>query len=120
MSLPKDDRKFRPQNGKDLPAAPFAVAVANALHREYDHGHGGINAVVTLTGANERTVRNWFEGKNGPGGEYLIVLCRHSDVVLETILTLAGRTTLARMTSLEQVRRKLIEARVLLAALDLE
>ena len=48
--------------------------------------------VVQLTGANDRTVRNWFEAKNGPSGELLVALCRHSDEVLDTVLRLAGRT----------------------------
>jgi hypothetical protein len=120
MSLPNDGRNFRPEDGKKFPAAPFAVAVADALHREYNQTGGGVGTVVALTGANERTVRNWFEGKNGPGGEYLIALCRHSDEVLATILLLAGRAALAKVASLEQVRRKLGEVRTLLAGLDLD
>lgn len=28
-------------------------------------------SVAMITDANERTVRNWFEGKNGPSGESL-------------------------------------------------
>jgi len=28
--------------------------------------------------------QEWFEAKNGPNGEFLIALCRHSDQVLET------------------------------------
>ena len=51
----------------------------------------GLKIVVQLTGANERTVRNWFDAKNGPSGELLVALCRHSDEVLATVLTLAGR-----------------------------
>jgi hypothetical protein len=37
--------------------------------------HGGMKVVVNLTGANERAVRNWFDAKNGPNGEFLIALC---------------------------------------------
>ena len=120
MSLQKDGRNFRPHSGNSFPVVPFVAAVAEALHREYDHPQGGIGKVVVLTGANERTVRNWFEAKNGPGGDYLIALCRHSDEVLVTILTLAGRATHARVTNLEQARRKLIEARAMLLGLDLD
>ncbi|ODS57819.1 MAG: hypothetical protein ABS36_05100 [Acidobacteria bacterium SCN 69-37] len=120
MSLPKNDRNFRPESGNRFPTVPFATAVAAALHREYDHTGDGVARVVALTGANERTVRNWFEAKNGPGGDYLIALCRHSDEVLEIILTLAGRATLAKVASLEQVRRRLTEVRTLLVGLDLD
>jgi hypothetical protein len=118
MSLQKDGRNFRQQSGNNFPT--FAAAVAQALRREYDHPQNGIGKVVALTGANERTVRNWFEAKNGPGGEYLITLCRHSDEVLITVLTLSGRASHARLTSLEQAKQKLIQARTLLLGLDLD
>lgn len=36
MSLPNDDRNFRPANGKNFPAATFTAAAADALHREYN------------------------------------------------------------------------------------
>ena len=62
----------------------------------YDGMHAGIEVVVQLTGANERTVRNWFEAKNGPSGELLVALCRHSDEVLATVLRLAGRAVHGR------------------------
>jgi hypothetical protein len=103
MSLTKNDRKIQSHFGNTFPSGSFAEAIAGALHREYDQRHAGVKTVVTLTGANERAVRNWFEAKNGPNGEFLIALCRHSDQVLDTVLVLAGRT--------EHVRaRKLVEA----------
>jgi hypothetical protein len=46
---------------------------------------------MAYTGAGERTVKNWFEGRNGPNGENLIELIRHSDEVLEAVLVMAGR-----------------------------
>ena len=103
MSLTKNDRKIQSRSGNILPSGSFAEAIAGALHREYDQTHSGVKTVVRLTGANERAVRNWFDAKNGPNGEFLIALCRHSDQVLDTLLVLAGRT--------EHVRaRKLVEA----------
>jgi hypothetical protein len=98
----------------------FAAAVAAALQREYSQTKGGIGRVVALTGANERTVRNWFDAKNAPGGDNLVTLCRHSDEVLETILTLSGRMAYVKLGSLERVKQKLIEARTLLLELNLE
>lgn len=120
MSLPKNDRNFRPHTGNSFPPGRFVTAIADALHREYDHTGGGVAAVVALTGANARTVRNWFEAKNGPGGEYLVALCRHSDEVLDVILTLSGRTMLLDMASLHQVKRRLQEVRKMLLAIDLD
>jgi len=70
MSFAKDDRKNQPIHGKSLHAERFSEAIARALHREFDHTHSAIKTVVALTGANERAVRNWFEAKNGPNGEF--------------------------------------------------
>ena len=91
------------------------VEIAAALHRQYDGLHGGIEIVVQLTGANERTVRNWFDAKNGPSGELLIALCRHSDEVLATVLNLAGRTLHVRAMQTALAQRA---ARDLCAILD--
>src|SRR5688572_667743 len=88
MSLPKKVRKDQTSDGKVFPSGRFADAIAAALHREYG---STIKTVVLVTGATERTVKNWFQAKNGPNGESLISLCRHSDCVLETVLLLAGR-----------------------------
>lgn len=98
----------------------FAAAVASALQREYGQVPGGAGRVVALTGANERTVRNWFEAKNAPGGDNLVALCRHSDEVLETILTLSGRAALLRVVNVERVRQKLVELRTFVLELKLD
>ena len=113
MSFAKDDRKNQSIHGKSLHAERFSEAIARALHREFDHTHSAIKTVVALTGANERAVRNWFEAKNGPGGEYLVALCRHSDEVLETVLTLSGRAAHIRLANLERAKQTLAEVRAL-------
>jgi hypothetical protein len=50
--------------------------------------------VAAWTGANEKTVKNWFSGVYGPRGAHLIALARHSDEVLATFLAMAGRENL--------------------------
>ncbi len=98
MSLPKDDRIFRSISGQEFPAhavsgaANFTEQIAQALRAEFGGTHAAVKTVVQLTGANERAVKNWFEGKNGPSGVFLVALCRHSDRVLEAFLVMAGRT----------------------------
>ena len=104
MSFAKSDRKNRSIHGKTLHAERFSDAIARALHREFDDTHGAIKAVVALTGANERAVRNWFDAKNGPNGEFLIALCRHSDEVLEAVLKRAGRTAHGKTVRLALAR----------------
>ena len=120
MSFAKDDRKNQPIHGKSLHAERFSEAVARALHREFDHTHSAIKTVVALTGANERAVRNWFEAKNGPNGEFLIALCRHSDQVLETFLLLAGRRDHLRARKIVRAKDTLQELLALLNALETE
>ncbi len=103
MSPTKRHRKIQSVPGRNLPpggaggrigASGFATAIAAALRREYGGTRTAIKTIVALTGANERAVKNWFGGLNGPSGEFLIALCRHSDQVLETVLLLAGRDQL--------------------------
>jgi hypothetical protein len=120
MSFAKDDRKNQPIHGKSLHAERFSDAIAGALHREFDHTHSAIKTVVALTGANERAVRNWFEAKNGPNGEFLIALCRHSDQVLETFLLLAGRKDHLRARKLVHAKDTLQEIVALLSELETE
>jgi hypothetical protein len=74
MSLPKEGRKDRSVVGKVFPSDRFPDAIAAALHRQYGDTHGAIKAVVHVTGATERAVKNWFQAKNGPNGESLIRL----------------------------------------------
>ncbi|MDA0703460.1 MAG: hypothetical protein O3A96_09545 [Proteobacteria bacterium] len=61
------------------------------------------------TGAGERTVKNWFEAKNGPNGENLVELMRHSDEVLEALLSMAGREDILAGKLLIDARDKLVE-----------
>ena len=75
MSFTKNDRMNRSVSGRTFPSERFADAIATALHREYGGTHAAIKTVVALTGANERAVKNWFDAKNGPNGDFLIALC---------------------------------------------
>jgi hypothetical protein len=118
MSLTTNDRKNRSISGKTLHAERFSDAIARALHREFDSTHAAVKTVVALTGANERAVRNWFEGKNGPNGEFLIALCRHSNQVLDTFLLLAGRTDHLKARKVVEAKQKLREILVLLNELE--
>src|SRR5712671_3900432 len=118
MSFTKDDRKNQSIHGKSLHAERFSEAVAQALHREFDQTNSAIKTVVALTGANERAVRNWFEAMNGPNGEFLIALCRHSDQVLETFPLLAGRTEHLRARKIVQARDRLQEILALVIELE--
>ena len=121
MSFHKNDRNFQSKKGKSFPQKTehgsqlFVQAVTSALNEEYGGGPSAVKTVARVTLANERAVRNWFEGKNGPNGEYLVRLIRHSDGVLEAVLALANRSDRALAVSLDGLRLHLIEA---VAAID--
>jgi hypothetical protein len=119
MSFTENDRNFRSKSGKTFPNEPayarFGPAIAEALRAEFGGSTSAIKSIGKLTGANERTVRNWFEGKNGPGGDNLIALIRHSDTVLRTMLVLSDRRQLALASDLRNLHSKM---RHLMEALD--
>lgn len=122
MSLTKKDRRKQSGTGTKFPTAPlhaggsgrFAEAIAGALTREYHGRRGAVKIVARLTGANERAVKNWFMGKNGPSGEHLVVLAQHSSSVLETFLLMAARGELVATKKIVDVRLKLKEIATLI------
>ncbi len=117
MSPTKKDRKVQSNSGNYVPrdggprlgAAGFAAAISEALHREFDGNSSAVKSIAALASANERAAKNWYDGRNGPSGEFLIVLCRYSDQVLETVLMLCGRGDLVAAKKLEDAKGKLQE-----------
>lgn len=106
MPRQKIDQKVQSKSGKEFPqdshrsgsmrGEGFASAIAAALREDFGHSGSAVKTVATITGANERAVRNWFEAKNGPAGFNLVDLMQHSDRVLEAVLLLSGRGQVAR------------------------
>ncbi len=119
MSFRKKGRKFRPVSGKTIPRSPGRVAasdgyeftsvIAETLRETFGGTRMSVKTVMAYTGAGERTVKNWFEGKNGPNGENLVGLVRHSDEVLEAFLLMAGREDILAGKLLVDARDKLVE-----------
>ncbi len=114
MSRSQKDRKVRSNTEKLFPnpaseGFDFTLAIAQALRREFGHSPAAVKTVVRLTRTNPRAVRNWFSGHNGPNGENLVELVRHSEEVLETVLFLAGRQDLVTARKLAGAREKLRE-----------
>ena len=114
MSLTKKDRIIRSISGISFPSGSFAGAIAEALHRDYGATHAAIKTVVELTGANERAVKNWFDAKNAPSGQFVVALCRHSSEVFETVLLMAGRVEHVKAKRIVEATNKLREILVLL------
>ena len=119
MSFRKKGRKVRPVSGKTFPRASgrvaasygseFRAVIAETLRDTFGGTRMSVKTVMAYTGAGERTVKNWFEGKNGPNGENLVELVRHSDEVLEALLLMAGREDILAGKLLVDGRDKLIE-----------
>ena len=118
MSFPKKGKFFPKKdgyngNGQHEPDKVFAVEIAAALRRSLGDSSAGAKVVASWTGANEKTVKNWFAGKYGPSGEHLVSLVRHSDEALETFLALAGRQDLmvaVKLAAAEQAIEDLLTA----------
>jgi hypothetical protein len=119
MSFRKKVRKFRPVSGNIFPSTSgtiaesenydFTAVIAETLHVAFGGTARSVKTVMAYTGAGERTVKNWFEGKNGPNGQNLIELIRHSDEVFEAILAMAGREDILAGKLLADSREKLVE-----------
>ncbi len=119
MSFRKKGRKFRTVSGKTFPKSSgkvvasegyeFAAVIAETLRETFGGTRRSVKTVMAYTGAGERTVKNWFEGKNGPNGENLVELVRHSDEVLEALLLMAGREDILAGKLLVDARDKLVE-----------
>jgi hypothetical protein len=85
----------------------FPQLIAQALHAEWGASSSARKTVGRITNANERAVRNWFEGRNAPSGENLVSLIRHSDAVLETVLVAADRKNLLPQIHLTRLKVRL-------------
>ena len=118
MSFTKKDRKIQSESGKTFPAiTPESLAnvIAAALRAEFGATPSSVKTVARLTHANERAVRNWFDGKNGPSSDNLVVLMRHSTIVLKTVLELADRPDLVLAVGILGLREQLVDV---VAAID--
>ena len=119
MSFRKKGRKVRPVSGITFPRSSgtveksdgydFTAVIAETLRETYGRSGRSIKTVMAYTGAGERAVKNWFGGKNGPNGENLVELVRHSDEVLEALLLMAGREDILAGKLLVDARDKLVE-----------
>jgi hypothetical protein len=121
MSFPKKGKSF-PKKGKSFPKGggdgssdfsfddhAFAVKIASALTSELKDRNSRAKLVAGWTGANERTVKNWFSGRYAPCGRHLVILAQHSDQVLNAILLMADRQDRFLGGNLEDLRRKVLE-----------
>lgn len=89
--MPYSGTKVPKTLSKELTADAYHRMIAGALRAELAQARWAVKTVMQWTGASERTVKNWFQGKKGPSGLHLILLAAHSDTVLDGVLTMARR-----------------------------
>lgn len=85
----------------------YREAIAAALSHELGGAGRATKVTSNWAGVTERTAKNWILGSNGPSGEHLLELMRHSDVVLAVVLGLAGRTEALAALRVGRVRHEL-------------
>jgi hypothetical protein len=126
MSFPKKGKSF-PKTGKSFPKRggdgssdfslddhAFAMKIASALKSELKDRNSRAKVIAGWTGANERTVKNWVLGRYAPCGRHLVGLARHSDQVLNAILTMADRQDLLLARKVEDLRRRVFDLAALM------
>jgi hypothetical protein len=90
-----------PKKCNSLPSSKqgsqYAAVIAQALHESLDKTHRAVKTVMAWTGANQRTVKNWLAGTNGPHGDHLIMLLSNSDAVVDALI---GTLSIARRSAL--------------------
>lgn len=127
MSFHKNGRKLLPESGKHFPNSAarlasaevfdFAEVIAQTLRETFGGSASATKEVMAFTGAGERAVRNWFEGKNSPSACNLVRLVCNSDEVLEVFLLMADRDDILIAKKLVDAREKLTEMLSLVDAL---
>lgn len=93
MSFPNSGNVFPGRRQKPA-SLSFAKLVSTALRASL-RGQGGqvssIKTVARWTGANERTVKNWFAGDRAPTGDHFLRLAANSPGALAAFLAAIHR-----------------------------
>ncbi len=127
MSFPKTGKSFpryRGRGGSDgngggpPDEVKFAAEIASALEKMLREGDVRIKTVAGWTATNERTVKNWVSGQYGPRGSHLIGLMRHSDEVLESVLSMVGLHDLRLAEKLNVIEQHMQELASMIRALN--
>ena len=82
-----------PNSGNVFPGRrqSFAKLVSTALRASLRGQASSIKTVARWTGANERTVKNWFAGDRAPTGDHFLRLAANSPGVLAAFLAAIHR-----------------------------
>lgn len=105
---------------RDGSSSGYATAIAVALRDELGTSARAAKTLTRWTGASERAAKYWLSGTRGPGGWNLILLARHSDAVLHSVLKMADRDAYELAIELDAARTALLQAIALIDALSPE
>lgn len=107
-----------PNSGNVFPGRrqSFAKLVSTALRASLRGQVSSIKTVARWTGANERTVKNWFAGDRAPTGDHFLRLAANSPGVLAAFLAAIHRNDCLVMADIEEARAKVAAALVALDA----
>lgn len=89
MSFSKRDQVF-PFKPRAISDPELARIVAYALHQDFGDKRHAIKHISRLTGANLRSIKNWYIGVNVPSSGHLLLLARSSETLLHFILEQIG------------------------------
>src|SRR5688572_12299333 len=103
--FPKEGNKFPRRPRADKGSSAYARIVSAALRHSLDDSHRSIKTVMRWTHANERTVKNWLTGANGPNGDYLLVLLGKSDAVVDALIGTLSEDRLVAL-AIRLIRRR--------------
>jgi hypothetical protein len=122
MSFPKKGNLFPAESSSGgngdhrIGARVFAEQIACALNNALGKTTAHIKIVAAWTGANERTVKNWFSGHYGPSGDHLVTLIKHCDEVLSVVLSMADRSQVLAGSKLDEIEERLTDLAAVLRA----
>lgn len=102
---------------RNEPGNDYAATIAKALRAELGTSARATKTVMHWTGASDRAAKYWLSGVRGPNGRHLILLARHSDTVLHTLLQMAHRDTYELAIELGAAKAALMRAMAVIDAL---
>lgn len=116
MSFPDSGTIFPKRRSREPARPSFAKLVSTALRASLRGQSSSIKTVALWTGANERTVKNWFAGDRAPSGDHFLGLAANSPAVLAAFLAVIHRNDCLVMADIEEARAKVAAALVTLDA----
>ena len=107
--FPKMGKTFPRKGTMPVSQIEYRSTISAALKYELGGSHRAVKTTMKWTGASERTAKNWISGANGPAGEHLLELVRHSDSVASAVFWLSGRNEFEIQLRLQSAQKQLSE-----------